>query len=78
MSGQATHDDEELADRLYTTYCRAVGGVAFGGGPLPSWQTFRATEGKRTQSDAWVAVATIARVLVTADNKPDNLREVEP
>lgn len=50
-------DPEELAGRLYETYCEAVGGKAFNGDALPSWDEFRADESKKTQSDAWVLVA---------------------
>lgn len=53
-------DVEELAGKLYETYCREVGGLAFNGDPLPTWQVFRADETKRKQSDAWVAVANNA------------------
>lgn len=48
---------EHIAGRLYEIYCKAVGGVAFNGDPLPDWDTFRADPSKKKQSDAWVAVA---------------------
>jgi len=53
-------DIEELADKLYTVYCAAVGGKAFNGDPLPAWSTFRADPTKRKQSDAWMIVAKTA------------------
>lgn len=29
-----------IAELIYTEYCKAVGGVAFNGDPLPDWDTF--------------------------------------
>lgn len=51
---------EEIAGRMYSAYCAAVGGTAFNGDPLPDWPTFRADPEKRKQSDAWVAAAKAA------------------
>jgi len=51
---------EDFAGHLYEGYCNAVGGVAFNGDPLPSWQEFRADETKKKQSNAWVIVAILA------------------
>ncbi len=51
---------EIAAGQLYQTYCDAVGGVAFNGDPLPSWEEFAADENKTKQADAWRAVATEA------------------
>jgi hypothetical protein len=53
-------NEEELADKLYTKYCVEVGGKAFNGDPLPSWQDFRDDPTKLVQSNAWVAVASTA------------------
>lgn len=50
-------DLEEIAKKLYTVYCEAVGGKAYDGKPLPTWEEFRGDPSKRKQSDAWVAVA---------------------
>lgn len=50
-------DIEELAGRLYEVYCTAVGGKAFNGDPLPSWEVFRDDTSKLKQSEAWIAVA---------------------
>ncbi len=50
-------DIEQTAGELYEAYCAAVGGKAFNGDALPNWADFRADEGKRKQSDAWVIVA---------------------
>lgn len=41
-------------------YCKEVGGKAFNGDALPDWKTFRADPEKKKQSDAWVAVASVA------------------
>jgi hypothetical protein len=46
-----------VAKELYTTYCVAVGGVAFNGEPLPDWDTFVADPAKKKQSDAWLSAA---------------------
>ena len=45
---------------LYDAYCKAVGGVAFNGDPLPDWEAFRADPSKQKQSDAWIEVARVA------------------
>lgn len=47
----------ELAGKLYTVYCAAVGGKAFDGNPLPSWREFANDPAKVKQSDAWIKVA---------------------
>jgi len=53
-------DIEKTAGSLYEEYCKEVGGKAFNGDPLPNWATFRADQSKQKQSDAWVAVASLA------------------
>lgn len=50
-------DYEAIAGNLYTVYCKAVGGRAWDGNPLPDWNTFRNDATKRVQSEAWIAVA---------------------
>lgn len=50
-------DIELIAGVLYTEYCAKVGGLAFNGDKLPTWEEFRADPAKKKQSDAWVAVA---------------------
>jgi len=50
-------DEVKLAGVMYTAYCAAVGGVAYDGKPLPSWQEFSVDPVKKKQSDGWVAVA---------------------
>jgi hypothetical protein len=47
----------ELAGQLYTTYCNAVGGKAFNGDDLPSWEDFSKDPAKKKQSDAWISTA---------------------
>lgn len=49
--------EEDLAGRLYTVYCRAVGGKAFNGDTLPDWKEFSVDLNKLAQSNAWRAVA---------------------
>ncbi len=55
---------ETVAEELYTTYCAAVGGVAFNGDPLPDWATFAADPTKEKQSSAWLAAADRAMALL--------------
>jgi hypothetical protein len=57
-------DIEKTAGDLYGTYCKAVGGIAFNGDPLPSWEQFRADPSKKKQSDAWWQVACRAYELI--------------
>jgi len=51
---------ETLANILYTAYCKKVGGKAFNGDPLPSWEEFTADEKKQLQANAWREVAQTA------------------
>lgn len=46
-----------LADELYTIYCKSVGGVAFNGDKLPTWDEFRIDPNKEVQYNAWIAIA---------------------
>lgn len=61
-----THESlcETLAKELYTVYCEQVGGYAFNGDLLPTWEAFRADPSKSKQSDAWVVVASKAMYLL--------------
>lgn len=52
-----TLKESVVASKLYETYCKAVGGKAFNGDPLPSWREFAADESKKKQVDAWIEVA---------------------
>lgn len=58
-----TEDVENLAEFMYSTYCKAVGGKAFNGDPLPDWKTFAADPSKAKQVEAWrhTAQATFNR-----------------
>lgn len=47
----------ELAGVLYETYCAAVGGKAFNGDPLPSWEEMSKDSSKVKQTEGWQAVA---------------------
>jgi len=60
-------ETEKVAGELYEAYCKAVGGKAFNGDPLPSWEDFRKDTSKRTQSDGWIIVAETARSAYPAD-----------
>jgi hypothetical protein len=48
---------ECIAEELYEAYCKAVGGVAYNGDPLPSWPEFYNDPNKKKQSEAWLAAA---------------------
>lgn len=61
---------EMLACLLYETYCRAVGGKAFNGDPLPRWTAFRADPTKRAQSEGWLRVAEKAIQVLPHENRP--------
>jgi len=50
----------EFAGKLYEEYCKAVGGKAFNGDPLPDWKTFSTDPSKQKQSNAWIVVAKTA------------------
>lgn len=50
-----------LAGVLYERYSVAVGGKAFNGDPLPTWDVFKADPAKQLQADAWGAVASAAQ-----------------
>jgi hypothetical protein len=50
-------DLREDANTAYTAYCRAVGGVAFNGDPLPTWEEFSSDDSKQKQVNAWIEVA---------------------
>lgn len=52
---------EDIAELLYDTYCENVGGVAFNGDKLPTWDEFAADDSKKKQANAWRAVAKAAR-----------------
>lgn len=49
-----------LAKELYTEYSKCVGGVAYNGDPLPSWDDFKADPNKQRQADAWISAAAVA------------------
>jgi len=49
-----------VAERLYTVYCQSVGGKAFNGDPLPSWEEFVNDPTKEKQSKAWLDAGSAA------------------
>ena len=57
-------DIEKLAGSLYRIYCAAVGGKAYNGDALPTWEAFRSDPTKKLQSNAWIAVAEEAVYLL--------------
>lgn len=60
-------ETECLAEKLYTTYCAAVGGVAFNGDTLPTWEEFSADPDKQKQIIAWLDVAATAKETLTSE-----------
>lgn len=62
---------------LYAEYCKSVGGKAFNGDPLPTWDEFFADEAKSKQVEAWIAVGAIAALtpdrLVPISAKSDTI-----
>lgn len=56
---------EELAGQLYDHYCQSVGGKAFNGDPLPSWEEFSSDPNKQKQVNAWIEVAKKAYTKIT-------------
>lgn len=53
-------DKESAARAAYTAYCEAVGGVAFNGDPLPTWEEFSQDPKKDKQAQGWrTAVAAL-------------------
>jgi hypothetical protein len=53
-------DIAEVAGQLYTKYCQSVGGKAFNGDPLPTWEVFSQDASKLKQVHAWMDVANEA------------------
>ena len=51
-------DHEQLAITAWDTYARAVGGKAFNGDPLPTWEEMAADPKKMVQTEAWRRTAT--------------------
>ena len=49
-----------VAGVLYSEYCEAVGGFAFDGALLPTWEEFQDDETKAKQVNAWIAVGEAA------------------
>lgn len=50
-------DTEDVAEQLYETYCAAVGGLAYNGDPLPTWEQFASDPSKAKQANGWRTVA---------------------
>lgn len=55
---------EIVAAKIYTEYCKSVGGAAFNGDPLPSWSEFYQDPKKRKQANAWLDAAQAAMDLL--------------
>lgn len=55
---------DQLAALLYTEYCKSVGGKAFNGDTLPSWEEFSKDPNKQVQAAAWITVASLSKELL--------------
>ncbi len=51
---------KRIAKAAYTSYCKNVGGKAFNGDPLPTWEEFEADASKEKQVTAWRCAALAA------------------
>lgn len=56
-----------IAGELYDQYCLKVGGIAFNGDPLPTWEEFSNDPTKEKQYLAWIAVAERALQILRND-----------
>lgn len=56
---------DTLASKLYSAYSEKVGGVAFNGDPLPTWEEFKANPEKEKQVIGWMQVALEAKAILT-------------
>lgn len=55
-----TSSGEYYGKLAYETYCSCVGGKAYNGDPLPTWEEQRAREDQKIP-DAWVEAAEVVR-----------------
>lgn len=65
----------QIASALYAVYAAAVGGKAYNGDPLPTWSEFHKDEKKKTQSDAWLAVADKAMEIFKGEGKGEAVEQ---
>ena len=59
------YDKYTIAEAIYTAYCESVGGTAWNGEPLPTWNQFHNDESKERQVYGWLAAAQSAINLLT-------------
>lgn len=57
-------DTDSIASYLYSAYSAGVGGVAYNGDKLPTWDEFATDPNKQKQADAWRYVANCVRPIV--------------
>lgn len=69
--------NQETAIKAYDVYCKAVGGVAFNGDPLPAGVDFFNDATKQKQIDGWLAVAASLSKPVPATAKERLAIEIE-
>lgn len=58
---------DQIAGKMYETYCAAVGGKAFNGDPLPAWAEFSVDPAKETQANGWRAAAAASQAATVVD-----------
>lgn len=63
---EPTQDEaiDRLAGQLYDNYCVSVGGKAWNGDPLPSWEEFGSDPTKQLQANGWRSSAKLAMAIV--------------
>lgn len=65
---------EDIADQMYTAYCEAVGGKAWNGDTLPTWDEFSADSLKAKQIQGWLAAASVHPALLRVEKTADGLK----
>lgn len=68
--------EETLAKHLYANYCVAVGGHAFNGDLLPTWDEFSKDTTKQKQVTAWRIVAKVAITSLKHNHMPKKIQRV--
>ena len=56
---ETAENNDKKAGEMYEYYCACVGGKAFNGSDLPSWQSFSSDPSKKVQADAWRNLAQV-------------------
>lgn len=70
LAARATSWD--LTAYLYQTYCEKVGGVAFNGDKLPTWEEFEADPAKQKSAAGWLGIGWAVYELLKANQPIEN------